>query len=253
MNKINHYSKIIINRIKSFKLTTPTAVLLGSVIIALGILGYGVIITNNSGSSTTANPLTKILKDLNIKEKNFVSCVNSEEAKNYVASSTEDGITAGVNGTPTTFILKEQNGAQYVVAAIVGAREPQFFQQAIEEALSLKSTAKLKRFNGRPVSSDDLQEVGSPTDVYIVEYSDAECPYCISLHNTMKQIRNYYAGKVSFVYRSFPLSFHPHAQREAEMIVCAGKLGGAKTYYGFIDNTFDYKIKNNIGYMQLNN
>lgn len=247
MSKIHHFFKKII---KSFILTTPIAILLGAVIISFGLMGYGLIINNNSSQKIT-NPLPKILKNIAIKEKAFTTCVNSGETASSVSASTQDGAQAGVNGTPSTFIIKEKDGTQYVVANISGAQSEEFFKQAIDNALTLTTVDKLPRFKGKPVVNSDLQEVTSPTDVYVIEYSDAECPFCISLHDTMKKIRTDYNGKISFVYRNFPLSFHLHAQKEAEMIACAGKLGGAKAMYGYIDGTFDYKVKSNIGYMTL--
>jgi protein-disulfide isomerase len=246
MQKIHHY-------LKNIKLTTPIAIIIGAIIISLGLMGYGLIINNNT-SQTSTNPLPKILKDIKIKEKDFTACVNNGDTKSLVASSTEDGVNAGVNGTPSIFVLREKDGIQYVVGdMIVGNPGPEFLQQIINESLSTNSTIKLQPFKGKSITSTDLQESGAPTNVYIVEYSDAECPYCIGLHDTMKKIRTDNAGKISFIYKNFPLppSLHKHAQKEAEMIACAGKLGGAKAMYGFIDASFDWKIKNNVGYMTL--
>ncbi len=251
MSKIHHFFK---NITKNFTLTTPVAILLGAVIISFGLMGYGLITSNNSSQGLVNNPLPKILKNAGLKEKAFTACVNSGEMASAVSNSTQDGVKAGVNGTPSTFILREENGVQYVVANISGAQSQNVFKQAIDNALSLTSVTKLSPFKGNPITVNDLQEVSTPSKVYVVEYSDAECPFCIGLHNTMKEIRTDYTGKISFVYRNFPLtSIHQHAQKEAEMIACAGKLGGAKALYGYIDGTFDYKVKNNIGFMTLNN
>jgi protein-disulfide isomerase len=250
MQKIHHHLKTII---KSFTLTTPVAILLGAVIISGGLMGYGYITTNNS-SNNSANPLPKILKSIKVKEKAFTECVNSEKASSTVALSLKDGVQAGVNGTPSTFILVEKDGVQYVVGdMIVGNPGAEFIQQMINEALSPNSGIKLQPFKGKPITSADLQESTTPTNVYIVEYSDAECPYCIGLHSDMKKIRTDNTGKISFVYRNFPLPpyLHKHAKAEAQMIFCAGELGGAKGMYRYLDETFDWKAKNNIGFMTL--
>ena len=124
------------------------------------------------------------------------------------------------------------------------------FRGAIEQAINLTDVKKLNKFTGRAIDKNDLQEVTNPTKVYVIEYSDAECPFCTRLHPTLKKIRTDYAGKISFVYRNFPLvQIHQHAQKEAEMISCIGKLGGTKAYYPFIDAIFDYKIQNNAPYI----
>lgn len=100
-------------------------------------------------------------------------------------------------------------------------------------------------FKGRAIDDTDYVE-GVNKKVFFVEYSDTECPYCVSFHAAAKQIRNEYAGKIGFVYRTFPLtSIHPHAQKEAEALMCAGKLGGAKAYNSMMTAMFDYKVENN--------
>src|SRR5690606_24383889 len=47
--------------------------------------------------------------------------------------------------------------------------------------------------------------------IQIVEYSDFECPYCSRGYQTVKQLLKDYEGKIEFVYKHLPLSFHPQA------------------------------------------
>ena len=64
--------------------------------------------------------------------------------------------------------------------------------------------------------------------VTIVEFSDYECPFCGRFYSqTLGQIKEQYikTGKVKLVYRDFPLSFHPQAQKAAETAECAGEQG----------------------------
>ena len=59
--------------------------------------------------------------------------------------------------------------------------------------------------------------------VTMIEYSDFECPYC-SRHNiTIDKVLEEYKGKANLVFRHFPLSFHPNAQKAAEAVECAGE------------------------------
>ncbi len=61
--------------------------------------------------------------------------------------------------------------------------------------------------------------------VTIVEFSDYECPFCARFHTqTFGELKKQYidTGKVKFVYRDFPLSFHQNAQKAAEAAECAG-------------------------------
>ena len=60
--------------------------------------------------------------------------------------------------------------------------------------------------------------------VTIIEWSDFECPFCARFYSqTLSLIEENYinTGKVKLVFRDFPLSFHPNAQKAAEASECA--------------------------------
>lgn len=85
-----------------------------------------------------------------------------------------------------------------------------------------------------PVIDMQALSTGYPTEgsasakVTIVEFSDFQCPFCASFYNaSLSQIRTNYidTGKVKLVYRHFPLSFHPEAQKAAEAAECAEEQG----------------------------
>ena len=254
MSKIHHHFSKIGHTFKNITLTTPVAILLGAVIISGGLMGYGLIMQGGSSGTpgAIANPLPKMLKALGVNKNDFAKCVDTGAMASAVGASTQDGIQAGVTGTPTTFIIKEENGIQYVVATVSGAQTHEFFKQAIDQALTSTTISKLPRFAGKPIDPSELEGGVKPSKVYIVEYSDLECPFCISVYGTLKQIRTEYAANVSFAYRNFPLTqIHSHAQKEAEMISCVLKLEGSKAYHAFLDGIFDFKIKNNIGYIPV--
>ena len=62
--------------------------------------------------------------------------------------------------------------------------------------------------------------------VTVVKYSDFECPYCQVMANALDDVKKKLDGKsVRFVYKHFPLSFHPHARRAAEASQCAAAQG----------------------------
>jgi len=72
---------------------------------------------------------------------------------------------------------------------------------------------------------DDDMKLGSDSaPVVIVEFSDFQCPFCRKFFvDTYGQIKKDYidAGKVQIVFRDFPLSFHPAAEKSAEAVECA--------------------------------
>ncbi len=76
------------------------------------------------------------------------------------------------------------------------------------------------------VSVDDDASMGDKdAPVTIIEFSDYQCPFCGKFYTqTLPSIQSQYidTGKVKLVYRDFPLSFHPQAQKAAEAAECAG-------------------------------
>jgi protein-disulfide isomerase len=75
-------------------------------------------------------------------------------------------------------------------------------------------------------SDDDAFKGNSNSPVTIIEFSDYECPFCQRFYQqTLPQIEQNYikTGKVKLVYRDFPLSIHPQAQKAAEAAECAGE------------------------------
>ncbi|MFL5444824.1 MAG: thioredoxin domain-containing protein [Myxococcales bacterium] len=61
--------------------------------------------------------------------------------------------------------------------------------------------------------------------VTIVEFSDFQCPYCGRAFPTVEKLMKDYDGKVRLVFRHFPLSFHPNAEKAAEAAACAQDQG----------------------------
>ena len=72
--------------------------------------------------------------------------------------------------------------------------------------------------------------------ITLVEYSDFECPYCGKIYPTFKQLLNDYPNQVRLVYKHFPLSFHPNAQKAAEAAECASEQG---KFWEYHDKLFD--------------
>ncbi len=59
--------------------------------------------------------------------------------------------------------------------------------------------------------------------VTIIEFSDFQCPFCARSVELIDQITAAYPKDVRFVYKNFPLSFHPNAMPAAKAAVAAGK------------------------------
>ena len=61
--------------------------------------------------------------------------------------------------------------------------------------------------------------------VTVVEFSDFQCPFCVRARPTVARVRESYGDKVRWVFRHFPLSFHPYAEKAGEAAACAGDQG----------------------------
>ena len=83
-------------------------------------------------------------------------------------------------------------------------------------------------------------------ELFIVEYSDTECPFCKAFHTTMKEVMNTYGSKVAWVYRHYPIEqLHSRALKEAEATECAAELGGNDGFWNYIDKLFATTNSNN--------
>lgn len=98
------------------------------------------------------------------------------------------------------------------------------------------------------VDSKDHIRGDKNAKVTLVEYSDLECPFCKTFHKTALQILDEYNGKVNWVYRHYPLSFHANAQKEAEASECMAELGGEDAFWSYIDAIYERTTANGTGF-----
>jgi len=96
-----------------------------------------------------------------------------------------------------------------------------------------------------PARLDNVDEDDDPflgdknAPVTIVSFEDFQCPFCKrAFDQTFPQLKRDYidTGKVKYVYRDFPLSFHPQANAAAESSECADEQGKFWEYHGEIFN-----------------
>lgn len=102
------------------------------------------------------------------------------------------------------------------------------------------------------VSADDDAYIGDKdAPVVIIEFSDFQCPFCRSFwRDTLPLIKSEYidTGKVKFVYRDFPLSFHPAALPAAQAAECAKEQG---KFWEMHDKIFSEQDKLGSGTVQF--
>lgn len=117
-------------------------------------------------------------------------------------------------------------------------------------------SGKSGTLNGK-LSADQAKKIPAVTDadhirgskdaqIYLIEYSDLECPFCKAFHPTAQKAVEQYKGQVVWIYRHFPLdTLHTKARDEAAASECAFNLGGEDAFWKFIDKVFSVTPSNN--------
>lgn len=118
-------------------------------------------------------------------------------------------------------------------------------------ALALIITAGVLQSNGKPYGSADVTvEPLSAADhirgnlnapVQVIEYSDLECPFCKSFHQTMQKVFAEFGpqNKIVWAYRQYPIdSLHKKARTESIAAECVGKIGGSDAFWKMTDAIF---------------
>ncbi|MEK7117126.1 MAG: DsbA family protein [Patescibacteria group bacterium] len=100
----------------------------------------------------------------------------------------------------------------------------------------------------RPIDANDHILGSSKARVLVVEYSDTECPFCKTFHNTMNSIMQEYGknGDVAWIYRHYPIvGLHSKAPKEAEALECAANLGGNSKFWEYTNKLYEITPSNN--------
>lgn len=131
------------------------------------------------------------------------------------------------------FLFVRELNAKTGPANIAGA---EITQAPTEPFPLVESYPKLKK--------DDHVKGNRKSKYLLIEYSDYECPFCKTFHETVMAFMNNHKD-LAFVYRHFPLSqIHQQALDEAIASECAAKLGGNDAFWQFTDKIFETTTSN---------
>ncbi len=86
------------------------------------------------------------------------------------------------------------------------------------------------------------ENVPSTRRVFVLEYSDFQCPFCKRVQITLDKIRKKYSNEVQFGYRHFPLPFHKEAHGLAQAVECARD----QNKFWELQNLFYKNISNSV-------
>ncbi len=146
---------------------------------------------------------------------------SQQPAQSGAASATPwFAISVGLMGLIVGYAL-----ASYTTGGSVFGAGGRNTQQVAQVPTPTPSAPAAPTAPATPATVDDdpiLGEEDAP--VTLIEFTDYQCPFCgRHFTDTYGQIKKEYidTGKVKYIVRDYPLSFHPHAQKTAEATECA--------------------------------
>lgn len=222
------------------KLLTPISIIVAGIAIGAGIWLSNASpsvksTTSETGSAnlTTAESFTKlsVVKDLKIKPKDLLSCIENEDTKTKVDNDLQLAYGAGLQGTPHMIVMMK-NGDQF---PLMGALPKEYIEQAITEGKPIAEQADMLPENvAIQVITEADHITGNPETALatIVEYADFNCVYCKQLHPTLKSLVD--EGKIAWVYRQAPV-LGENSRLKAIASECAAKLSNSAGFQAFAD------------------
>lgn len=242
---------------------TQNPYMVPAAIVVAGLLIAGAMVYNGGSSSNTnlgnnnvpsesglPTPV-EVAQAIGLDKGDFERCIASEEPARRVDEQAIDAQKSGGKGTPYSVIVAADGTMFPVSGAFPLEDNPTSgllgFRTAIETALNGNNQAAVDFFVDQaqgevgevePVSDADHIRGSLDAKVKIIEYSDLECPFCATLHPTLQTIMQDFDGDVAWVYRHFPLEFHPSAKPLAIGSECAAQLGGNDKFWEYIDYVF---------------
>lgn len=154
---------------------------------------------------------------------NWQDTAHKNAAPSAAGSNPWFAVSMGLIGIIVGFGLGSFNAGRFTLAA--GNPSP----QQVAQAPTPSAPEAAPQPPATPPTVDDDPTLGEKdAPVTLVEFTDYQCPFCVRHYtDTYGQIKKEYidTGKVKYVVRDFPLSFHPHAQKTAEATECADDQG----------------------------
>ncbi|MBL7664869.1 MAG: thioredoxin domain-containing protein [Bacteriovoracaceae bacterium] len=162
----------------------------------------------------------------------IVSCTSKESLKKTLIEN-PDIMTEAIKANPDQFI-EALNEAVKLAQASQGKKREEEEKKSLEASFENPMMAEIR--------SDELFRGNKNAQITLVEYSDFECPFCSRGYNTAMELLKKYDGKIRFVFKHLPLSFHPQAMIAAQYFEAIRLQNGDKAWK-FHDKIFNDQRK----------
>lgn len=174
----------------------------------------------------------------------LVSCTSDEKMKQQMAKILKEDpkiLTEAIEKNPAEFITALQNAAKNAQEAM-GKQREEDEKKKLEESFDKPLVAEIR--------SDESIRGAKDGPITLVEYSDFECPFCTRGYQTVMDLMKKYPGKIRFVFKHLPLSFHEQAMPAAQYYE-AIRLQDEKKAFAFHDEIFlnQAKLKNGAAFL----
>lgn len=137
----------------------------------------------------------------------LVSCAPNKENLTKLLKENPEILTEAIKANPATFI-EALNAAVKDAQGDIAKKREEEEQKKLEEAFNNPLVPEIR--------SDDIIRGTKGAPITLVEYSDFECPFCTRGYKTVVSLLEKYKGKIQFVFKHLPLSFHPNAMPAAK-------------------------------------
>jgi protein-disulfide isomerase len=174
----------------------------------------------------------------------LASCTSDEKMKQQMSKILKEDpkiLTDAIEKHPAEFITALQNAAKNAQEEMGKKREDDE-KKKLEESFDKPLVAEIRKD----------ESIRGPKDAVLtlVEYSDFECPFCSRGYQTVIDLMKKYDGKIRFVFKHLPLSFHEQAMISAQYYE-AIRLQDEKKAFAFHDEIFQNqaKLKNGVAFL----
>ncbi|MFT5197251.1 MAG: protein-disulfide isomerase, partial [Cellvibrionaceae bacterium] len=201
-------------------------------------------------SNLTADEINRIFvgfaTTLELDAATFETCLVEGKFDDQIEANLQEGLNHQVAGTPAFFLdgyfisgAQPYDTFELVISNVENETIEELFRSAYEDQIARykQQLAQQEVQQAQPapptgpvdVSIEGDPFIGDPNaPVTIIEFTDFQCPFCARHHEATYPflIENYIeTGIVKYVFKEFPLNFHPEADEASESARCANDQG----------------------------